>query len=73
MDIPKNQLRKNSYEIFRHIHGKIPTYSRKNSNLFSDKIPRNPSMLTPRIFRFTGDGYSDYSMEKIPSTFRVSS
>jgi hypothetical protein len=51
--------------------GNFPTYSWKNSDLFSEKfrpilgkIPRNFSMLTPRIFCFTGDGSSDIFMEK---------
>jgi hypothetical protein len=40
--------------------GNFPTYSWKNSELFFrfilEKIPRNFSMLTPRIFCFTGGG-----------------
>jgi hypothetical protein len=46
--------------------GNFPTYSWKNFDIFSEKfrhilgkITRNFSMLTPRIFCFTGDGFSE--------------
>jgi hypothetical protein len=48
--------------------GNFPTYSWKNSDIFSEKyrhilgkIPRNFFMLTPRIPCFIGDGSSEES------------
>jgi hypothetical protein len=57
--------------------GSFPTYSWKNFDIFIEKfrhvlgkIPRNFSMLTPRIFCFTGDGFSEeVNLGKIPRSF----
>jgi hypothetical protein len=51
MDIPRNQLRKYSWEIFR--------VNMEKFRPILGKIPRNFSMLTPRIYCFTGDGSSE--------------
>jgi hypothetical protein len=63
MDIPRNQLRK--------IPRKFSDIFIKNPDLFSEKIrhilgkiPRNFSMLTPRLFCFTGDGFSEELTQK---------